>query len=306
MNSPASTVRSLGSDILDVKCVTEDNYHIDFLFKDGDIVLVSSDGVKFKTHSFILKVASEVFRTTLSLPQPPGVASDGHIISLPEDSRTINAILRMISGMPIPPLDNFQDLEKVLLTVKKWEMPGPPSIIHRMVMPQALFDDPVRLYALACNVGWREAAVIAARHTLDVDLQHEAIAPLLRSMETTDVLKLMDLRTRRRDALLDFLLSYSLPGCLSHLPHSKAKCPDTEFSIQWQWKAFMFTVFIAMDRHPSGKTLFGSHSVLTSDLEDMRNTRCPQCEDQPAFDVDELERELRRQVALLPMTISDR
>lgn len=207
--------------------------------------------------------------------------------------------------MPIPPLDNYDDIENVLLTAKKWDMHGPPSIIHRMVMPQSLLHDPVRLYALACKTGWHEAAVIAAKYTLDVDLQHEDVVPLLRTMCSTDVLKLMDLRTRRRDALLEFLLTYTIPGCLAHLPHSgDVKGTDAELGIQWQWKAFMFTVFIAMDRHPSGKTLFGPNSVLRDDLEDLRSTRCPECEDKPAFDVDELVKEIKWQLSELPITIS--
>ncbi|KAF8583881.1 hypothetical protein K439DRAFT_1633968 [Ramaria rubella] len=305
VRGPPSSVSSFGTDILETH-LTKDRFHVDFTPLDGDIILKSSDDVKFRTHTFILKLASGVFRTTLSLPQSPGMVLDesGKVIALSEDARTINAILRMICGMEIPPLDNFDDIEKVLLTANKWEMPGPPSIIHRMITPQALLDNPVRLYALACKVGWSEAAALAAAHTLDVDLQHEDIQPLLYTMESRDVLRLFELRTRRRDALLEFLLSFTVPGCLSHLPHSKGTAPtEHELSVQWQWKAFMFTVYIAMDRHPSAKTLLGPDSVLESDLEDMRVVKCPHFEGAAAFDVEVLEEALHTKIAELPRTI---
>ena len=206
--------------------------------------------------------------------------------------------------MEIPALNDFDDIEKVLLTAKKWDMAGPPSIIHRMITPQALLDDPLRLYALACRVGWSEAAAIAATHTLDVDLQHEDVQPILHSIDSQDLLKLLNLRTRRRDALLEFLLSYTVPGCLSHLPPSADQRPtDHELSVQWQWKAFMFTAFIAMDRHPSGKTLLGPQSILQSDLEDMRSTRCPHFDGALAFDIEGLEKELETKIGELPRTI---
>ncbi|KAF8498811.1 hypothetical protein JB92DRAFT_3125243 [Gautieria morchelliformis] len=301
-----SSISSFSSSMPDLPLLTDDRYHVDFSSSEGDIVLVSSDQVKFCTHTFLLKVASGVFRSTHSLPQLAGVLRDEHGLELrlPEDARTIDAILRLISGMEIPALSTFDDIEKVLLTAKKWDMPGPPSIIHRMITPQALLDDPVRLYALACRVGWSDAAAVAAKHTLDVDLQHEDVQPILHSIDSRDLLKLLNMRTRRRDALLDFLLSFTVPGCLSHLPQSARQNPtEHELSVQWQWKAFMFTAFIAMDRHPSGQTLLGPQSVLQSDLEDMRSIKCPHFEGTPAFDVDGLEKELRTKLTELSRAI---
>ncbi|KAF8523739.1 hypothetical protein BU17DRAFT_63673 [Hysterangium stoloniferum] len=305
MTPPSSIASTRSSDILSTPALTEDHFHPDFCSSNSDVVIVSCEGVKFGTHSFVLKSASGIFRATLSLPQTGGASANNQVITLSEDARTINAILRMISGMEIPPLDNFSDLEKVLLAAKKWEMPGPPSIIHRMVIPPVLLDDPVRFYALACRTGWNDAIAVAAAHTLDVDLQHEETLPILRKMESNDVLKLIDLRTRRRDAILDFFLAYPISGCLSHLPHlDRPSASDHELSIQWQWKALIFTAFIAMDRHPSGKTLLGPNSVLQADLDDMRNTRCPELDTgTAAFDVDALEKALQKQVSELPITI---
>jgi hypothetical protein len=47
---------------------------------------------------------------------------------LPEDARTIDAILRIISGMELPALDTFEEVESVLIMGDKWDMPGPISI----------------------------------------------------------------------------------------------------------------------------------------------------------------------------------
>ena len=65
----------------------------------------------------------------------------------------------------------------------------------------------------------------------------------------------------------------------------------------------MFTAFIAMDRHPSGKTLLGPQSILQSDLEDMRSTRCPHFDGALAFDIEGLEKELETKIGELPRTI---
>ncbi|GJJ06054.1 hypothetical protein Clacol_000242 [Clathrus columnatus] len=302
MSPRSGTVSSFAFDILEATHLVDNGFHVDFCTQGADVVLKSSEGVKFATHSFILKIASGIYRRSTSLPDAI-VDSEGALL-LPEDCRTMNAILRMISGMELPSLDNFADLEKVLLTAKKWDMPGPPSIIRRMTLSPSLLDDPVRLYALACKVGWGEAAATAATLTLDVDLEHEEVLPILKGMQSKDVLKLLNLRTRRRDELLNFLISYDIKGCLNHLSHSnKQTASDHELSIQWQWKAFIFTAFIAIDRHPSGKTLLGPNSVLQCDLDDMRNTKCPSCPDECSFDVDGLLKALERKIAELPRTI---
>ncbi|KAF8478341.1 hypothetical protein JB92DRAFT_2768699 [Gautieria morchelliformis] len=146
----------------------EQAYYADFGPADrlgSDIVLLSSEGVGFCANSFILKKASSVFRTTLSLPQPPGPLTSHREVQLSEDAQAINGVLRMISGMELAALDTFDEIEKVLAAAHKWEMPGPISIIRRMTLPPDVYADPLRFYVMACRFGWEEGAKAASALT---------------------------------------------------------------------------------------------------------------------------------------------
>jgi hypothetical protein len=287
--------------------LTDDGrYHIDFMSADGsDIVLLSSDNIKFRTHSFILKTASGVFRTTLSLPQAAGTCPQESIIGpLQEDAQTISIILRMLCGMELPALDSFEEVEKVLVTSDKWDMPGPFSILRRITVPQALFDDPLRLYILACRFGWIEAAKAASTYTLDLDLKREDLQPLLHRMESRDLLKLQELRTRRRDALLEFLQAYRVRTCSHDLNSMSSRAYGginlQEFPVRWE--ALKLKAFLAMERRPSGNSLFGSQSVIQSDIQALC-VNCRDCKNTPAYDARGLTEAIQKELAQLPQSI---
>ncbi|KAF8583898.1 hypothetical protein K439DRAFT_1189047 [Ramaria rubella] len=232
--------------------------------KGSDIVLRSSNGFDFYTHSFLLKTASGLFRTTLSLPQAAGMVSDESVIGpLPEDAETIDAILRIISGLPFPPLDTFDLLEKVLVTADKWDMPGPLSVIRRISIPPALSSDPLRLYIIACRLGWIEAAKLASTLTLDLDLRREEFREKLCTMESKDLLELQDLRIKRRDM---FHLKVSSIESLSNTkPQYCISCrrvTNPHLNQTAIMEALGYQCFKEMDTRPSGQSLIGSSPTV--------------------------------------------
>src|SRR6266851_6560510 len=138
-------------------------FHPLFSF-DADVVLGSRDGVLFRVPSTTLKMTSAWFRTMFTLPQgsPPSSrsqsqrdtfantaatgpstaapAADTEIISLDEDARTLEPLLRMICGLEISTLDTWDAVEPVLYAAEKYEMPGPASIVRALLRTPAFSD----------------------------------------------------------------------------------------------------------------------------------------------------------------------
>jgi hypothetical protein len=65
-----------------------------FNAEDADFHLKSDDGVVFAVHRCILAMASDVFRTMLSVPQPQTPSSDTHLpcVKLSEPASTLDVL----------------------------------------------------------------------------------------------------------------------------------------------------------------------------------------------------------------------
>lgn len=82
-----------------------DEYHESFNDPRGDIVLKSSDGIKFRTYSLVLRLSSSFFQTLLELPQPSESSAQGvsfSVLPLDEDAAVIANALTMVSGKAFP------------------------------------------------------------------------------------------------------------------------------------------------------------------------------------------------------------
>lgn len=76
----------------------------------------------------------------------------------PRSTDTLELLLRMVSGLPLLPVDNYDVIDKILYAAEKYDMPGPMSIIRLLIMTPPLLDQPFRLYTVACRYGWEEEA----------------------------------------------------------------------------------------------------------------------------------------------------
>ena len=79
-----------------------DQYHEMFHDPDGDVILRSSDGVLFRTHSFTLRRSSSFFGAMFSLPQPSSLPQSSQTITLDEDSSVITPVLLMVYNLAFP------------------------------------------------------------------------------------------------------------------------------------------------------------------------------------------------------------
>ena len=139
-------------------------------FSNGDVVLVSKDGVIFNVHRVILTSASTWFNTLFTLPQPRDVVAR-ELLRLDEDSITLNALLQVICGLGLPAIQDIDSAEMLLTAAEKYDMIGPISFVRKIIMlPPVISSSPLRVYSLACQWNWEEEARQASTSTLSLDL----------------------------------------------------------------------------------------------------------------------------------------
>ena len=146
----------------------------------ADILLRSSDNKLFHSWKILLSMTSPVFSDMFTLPQPKLDSSDNTdephyhglpVIDLEEDSCTLGHILSLCH----PPsctgkqfkVNNVRELRAVLEAATKYDMETVRCVaLEELSKPPILREDPVRVYALACQYECHKAARLAAKYTL--------------------------------------------------------------------------------------------------------------------------------------------
>jgi len=225
-------------------------FHPSFCSPDGDIVLAAKGGnLFFRLHSFILKTTSSWFRTMLSLPQ--GQSPSTEVIFMDEDEDTLELVLRMISGLPLLPVADYDAIDKILFAAEKYDMPGPMSIVRLLVMTPPLLDQPFRLYTVACRYGWDEEARFASTQTLTHHLHDPQVRPLLQRLSTDALLKLFELHHTRREALRDRL---NKPPFVAS--ENTSNCGNCHAPIDYHtWRELKYRMIQEVELRPLGDTI---------------------------------------------------
>ncbi|KAJ7502835.1 hypothetical protein B0H11DRAFT_2170877 [Mycena galericulata] len=225
-------------------------FHASFCSPDGDIVLAAKGGnLYFRLHSFILKTTSSWFRTMLSLPQ--GQSPSMEIIFMDEDENTLELVLRMISGLPLLPVADYDVVDKILFAAEKYDMPGPMSIMRLLVMTPPLLNQPFRLYTVSCRYGWAEEARFASTQTLTHYLHDPEVRPLLQRLSTDALLKLFELHHTRREALRDRL---NKPPFVAS--ENSSNCGNCHALIDYHtWRELKYRMIQEVEIRPLGDTI---------------------------------------------------
>ncbi|KAF8482474.1 hypothetical protein DFH94DRAFT_727332 [Russula ochroleuca] len=244
-------------------------YHPLFSF-DADVVLGSRDGVLFCVPSMTLKMTSAWFRTMFTLPQgsPPTssrsrnqqgattVSSDTEILSLDEDSSTLEALFRMICGLEIPVLDTWDAVEPVLFAAEKYDMPGPASIVRALLRTPTFVDAPLRLYASACHFGWGEEARAASTRSLTLNLFDPVYRPLLLRLRTADLLALFALHHERRMQFRARIVESPFLTDAQLVDTAAARCSRCREAISYfEWRELRHSMLAELERRPAGDTV---------------------------------------------------
>ncbi|KAF7298158.1 BTB domain-containing protein [Mycena chlorophos] len=228
-------------------------FHKDFASQDGDIILAARDSTCFfRVHSFVLKTTSAWFRACLSLPQDQKKPLD--IIYMDEDEATLEMLLIMICGLPLPVIEDYDTFDKLIFSAEKYEMLGPISILRLLVMtPGPLLGQPFRLYAIASRYGWKEEARFASTQTLTHSLHDAEIRPLLRRLSTDALLELSDLHHNRKIALRERL---NKPPFVASDNAAQSTCNTCHFTIDYHtWRELKFRIVQEMETRPSGDSI---------------------------------------------------
>ena len=151
--------------------------------KSADVILRSSGPLDFRARKAILAEASAVFDDMFNLPQPPASAStsvpsatrvhidsseykDGlPVITLQEDSATLDTLLRLCYPIPKKPIQGIDTLARALAASIKYVMEGVTAML-REDLRRLASDYSLRAFCLAAQHGFAQEAKHAVRASL--------------------------------------------------------------------------------------------------------------------------------------------
>lgn len=286
-------------DAFDIPADPELSIHPLFSSPEANIVLAAKDGPRFRVHSHTLKTTSGWFRDMLSLPQQgPSSSSSAEIIYVDEDASTLEPLLRMICGLPLPRLDPDDSLEPILFAAEKYDMPGPLSIIRACLLPKPLLNDPLKLYATTCRYGWEDEMRIAATQTLALNLHSPEHRSALRKLTTEALLALTELHYERR---------HQLRKMLNEPPFVRdggtGTCSNCHSAVNYNtWRELKFIVDQEMEFRPLGDTVINDGLNDWPAAKACWNAKCPDCQ-RELYDKKETIRAIAQCIDKLPKTI---
>jgi len=270
-----------------------------FSSDEADVVLASKDGMQFRIHSIVLKTTSGWFRTMFSLPQKPtSEPPQDTVIYVDEDEETLEAVLRMVSGLQMPRLDSYDVIEPILHAAEKYDMLGPMSIVRALVTTPPLLADPLRLYMIACRYGWQEEAKMASRYTLTLDLHAPEHKSTLLKLSTFALLNLMELHRGRREALRRRLNEAPFVN-----DNGDTSCSHCGALVDYHtWRELKFVIILEMDVRPLGDTITSDGLLEWPAARACWDARCHSCE-KVLYDKKETLRVIRECIDQLPTTV---
>ncbi|KIK68910.1 hypothetical protein GYMLUDRAFT_67613 [Collybiopsis luxurians FD-317 M1] len=273
-------------------------YHPLFSSPDADQVLAAKNAsVYFRLHSHNLKTASGFFRQMFMLPQSSQTESG--VLYLEEDATTLENLFRMISGLPIPKIDSYDQIDPLMDAIEKYDTLGPLSILRVLVMTPPLLGQPFRLYALATRFDWEEEARHASTETLAYDIHSAELRPYLSKLSTSALLALFDLHRGRRESLRQRLND---PPFVSG---GLATCNNCNAVIDYHtWRELKYKIILEMDVRPLGDTILDSGLTEWPEALACWQAKCGQtgCS-RSLYDKGETLRVIRECIENLPKTI---
>ncbi|KAL1941196.1 hypothetical protein VTO73DRAFT_7408 [Trametes versicolor] len=130
---------------------------------DADLIVRSSDHVDFYVHRLILSLASPVFASMLSLPQPPGTDPVRPVVDVAERSEILDVFFRVLYPTADPELQSLSTIREVLESAMKYDVPAVVAGMRRALsQSRPVEDNPLRVFAIACYFGMEAETKVAA------------------------------------------------------------------------------------------------------------------------------------------------
>jgi hypothetical protein len=225
--------------------------------RKADLIIQSSDFVKFRVHKSILASSSQFFTDMFSLPQPRSENAKGlPMLQLSEDAELIRALLTVLYPIPSEIPVSFDAVLSLLVASYKYDMPA----VQFSIRSEIAFRKPTAesgeqafsAYAIASRHGLPSETNIAAHLTLDYPMTIESLGSELHQFEGWAIRDLSTFRRCLRDDIVScfesFLDARNGPskiwvGCLDN-PVANTPSNNQEPGLP-RWLSTIFTEQIA-------------------------------------------------------------
>ena len=193
-------------------------------FDDADIILRTPRAKGFRVHKAVLSVASPVLRALVADVAKPsgddeekGTLQEIDMEDAPED---LDLLLRLIYPITMPPkFEDFDTLSRAFAILQKYKVEGVQELLKpTLISHPFLASDPVRVYAMACRLGFKQEAEVAAPLAATRDFTTTIRAEDLREMSGVDYHRLVVLSKERFKKSKSDIFSVPLqcPSCPSN------------------------------------------------------------------------------------------
>ncbi|KAN0100411.1 hypothetical protein V8E55_000395 [Tylopilus felleus] len=272
-----------------------------------DVILRSSDNQLFHSWKTFLSLSSPILGAMFALPQPEtsdNVDAKDHdelpIIDLAEDSCTLDHILSLCHPPSLTrkqfKIDSVSELRALIDATVKYDMENVRrAALEELSNPSVLREDPMWTFVIACQYERREAARLAAKHTLALPSLMRAYMPELEKIHAGMLWALFLYRERcatvARELAADhtwivYTDSSSLFGCdgeeigttvVRHPPSRKYRTGRPErMTVHRWWIDYMRKSECALQRWPHGDAIrYGN--LVGETLTEIFTSTCEDC-----------------------------
>jgi hypothetical protein len=172
-------------------------------FEDADITIRTPCSKGFRVHKDILSIASPTLKILVEgaveharEDYESGILPE---IDLDDAAEDVDFLLRLIYPIPLPPkLEDFDSLSRAFAVLQKYKVGGVQELLKPiLVSPPFLGSDPVRVYAMACLLGYKKEAEVAAPLAAATDFPTKIRTEDLHRMAGVDYHRLVVLSKER-------------------------------------------------------------------------------------------------------------
>ncbi|KAG8915418.1 hypothetical protein FRC01_003667 [Tulasnella sp. 417] len=196
----------------------------------GDCITKSSDGIKFRVHSLVLKLASSVWNDMFDMPQPlthdESSSSDElqklPTIELSESSVTLLALFRLLYPKGKSQIHTFDLAFKLMDAYHKYDIDisGLVPFFTELMSTSSTQANPLEVYGLAWRLRNAEAVSLASRylHETSLEKRDRKERVVKYSGDFAALAELYELRLKREVALDSFVAGLPLSEyrCRTH------------------------------------------------------------------------------------------
>ncbi|KAL5513464.1 hypothetical protein ACEPAH_3863 [Sanghuangporus vaninii] len=256
--------------------------HPDYDDQESDLILESADGKRFRVHSFIMKLASDVFKTMIDVA--PVQVSSKEPIHVQEKDDVVKDLLDAIypnklSFLNGPP--TFEHFKDICYAAEKYEMIGALQTMQFFFRRMIDSFPPLLSFAIASRYEWTEELRLTSIATLKLDLYSPQSVKELQFIPSGVLLKLMELHRERRNILvasLDLDLDdscgvRSIGWSSVTLDRSSCMRPASHFTTP-RWTVLKYRLSEEMERKPDGSSIREEAFWNRSEFDRIWETEC--------------------------------